>query len=124
MGTGYPLWSYSTITTTNASDWAYATSGSNLAILPYTLPYFPSLPAPEEERRPTVNVYMVILIDKLENEIIRHALVLGRNDAEATAALALTKAEAKAVQKGDNSLVISKLGSYTPVEVVRTKTVK
>jgi hypothetical protein len=74
-------------------------------------------------RRKTMNVYLILLIDALENEVLKQEAVIGRTDSDASAAFNLTPAEAKAVSKGTMAIVISRLGEYEPKEVALVKEV-
>lgn len=78
---------------------------------------------PSNRKENTVNVYLIVLVDAMEGEIIRHQIELGKDESGATAALGLTKEEQKKVTRGDWAIVISKLGSYEAPKITRTKSV-
>lgn len=120
-------------TTTDNTSWDSTWSGGVNYM--YTMPSLPRATVsfipyqqiveskPNYKKENTVNVYLIVLVDAMEGEIIRHQIELGKDESGATAALGLTKEEQKKVTRGDWAIVISKLGSYEAPKITRTKSV-
>ena len=78
---------------------------------------------PQEERKKLMNIYVVFLVDAMENDIIRQEFIIARTEKDATASMSLEKTLAKAVSKGEFAIVSYHLGSFEPKEVALVKNI-
>ena len=79
---------------------------------------------PPEKRRKVMTVYILFLVDAIENEILLGPVFcIAKNESSASTNLDLNSLQKKAVSRGDYAIVVGEIGDYEPREIsyVRNK---